>query len=67
MELDEWGAGPKPEPAGPNLERQERLEYLADLLKELQVLAEREGCQDLQKLLVLSCAEATREARRQAR
>ena len=43
-------------------ERRERLEYLADLLSELQVLAEREGCEKLADLIALSRAEALEES-----
>ena len=43
-------------------ERRERLEYLADLLSELQVLAEREGCEKLADLISLSRAEALEES-----
>ena len=46
----------------PRLERRERLTYLADLLNELQVLAQREGCETLTGLLALSHAEALRKA-----
>lgn len=40
------------------LERQERLLYLADMVGELKLLAERDGCQTLSTLLALSHAEA---------
>jgi len=43
-------------------ERRERLEYLADLLSELQALAEREGCEKLADLISLSRAEALEES-----
>ena len=43
-------------------ERRERLEYLADLLSELEVLAEREGCQKLSGLIALSRAKALEES-----
>jgi hypothetical protein len=43
-------------------ERRERLEYLADLLSELEVLAKREGCRKLSGLIALSRAEALEES-----
>jgi hypothetical protein len=43
-------------------ERREHLEYLADLLGELQRMAEREGCRKLSRMLAISHAEAVREA-----
>jgi hypothetical protein len=43
-------------------ERRERLEYLADLLSELQGLAEREGCEALSSLIARSRAEAIAES-----
>lgn len=43
-------------------ERRERLEYLADLLSELQALAEREGCAKLPNLIAQSRAEAIAES-----
>jgi hypothetical protein len=43
-------------------ERRERLEYLADLLGELQALAEREACGKLPHLIALSRAEAIEES-----
>lgn len=43
-------------------ERRERLEYLADLLSELEVLAEREGCQKAFWADRLSRAEALEES-----
>lgn len=46
----------------PYSERRERLEYLADLLSELQALAEREGCATLPTLLAQSRAEAIVES-----
>ncbi len=42
-------------------ERREHLEYLADLLGELQRMAEREGCRKLSRMLAISHAEAVRE------
>jgi hypothetical protein len=48
-------------------ERRERLEYLADLLSELQVLAEREGCEKLTALIEVSRAEAVEESLRSRR
>jgi hypothetical protein len=47
-------------------ERQDRLEYLADLLGELQQMAEREGCRRLSRMLALSYAEAIRETFRRS-
>jgi hypothetical protein len=47
-------------------ERREQLEYLADLLNELQRMAEREGCHKLSRMLAISHAEAVREAHRRA-
>jgi hypothetical protein len=58
--IEAWRAGDNP--AEPVSERRERLEYLADLLNELQLLAEREGCQKLPTLLALSRVEALKEA-----
>jgi hypothetical protein len=46
----------------PDRERRERLEYLADLLSELQTLAEREGCARLPDLIARSRAEAIAES-----
>ena len=43
------------------LEKRERLAYLADMLREMQTIAEREGCEILAGLLGLSHAEAQRE------
>lgn len=43
-------------------ERRERLEYLADLLSELQTLAERERCAKLPDLIARSRAEAIAES-----
>ena len=40
------------------------LEYLADLLGELQQMAEREGCRKLSRMLAISHAEAQRETSR---
>ncbi|CAA2138494.1 hypothetical protein [Hyphomicrobium sp. ghe19] len=45
-------------------ERREHLEYLADLLGELQLMAEREGCRKLSRMLAISHAEARRETDR---
>jgi hypothetical protein len=50
----------------PGGERREHLEYLADLLSELQRMAEREGCPKLSRMLAISHAEAVREAHRRA-
>ena len=49
----------------PGGEKREHLEYLADLLGELQLMAEREGCRKLSRLLAISHAEARRETDRQ--
>jgi hypothetical protein len=43
------------------IERLERLSYLADMISELQELAAREGCVTLAGLLALSHAEARRQ------
>jgi hypothetical protein len=48
----------------PGGERRDHLEYLADLLGELQLMAEREGCRKLSRLLAISHAEARRETDR---
>jgi len=45
-----------------DLERRERLEYLADLLSELQALAVREHCARLPDLIAQSRAEAIAES-----
>ncbi|SFV28330.1 hypothetical protein [Hyphomicrobium facile] len=45
-------------------EKREHLEYLADLLGELQLMAEREGCRKLSRMLAISHAEARRETDR---
>jgi hypothetical protein len=50
------------DPALAASERRERLEYLADLLSELQLLAEREGCEKLPSLIAVSRIEAIKEA-----
>jgi hypothetical protein len=47
-------------------ERRDHLEYLADLLSELQQMAEREGYHKLSRMLAISHAEAVREAHRHA-
>ena len=44
--------------------RREHLEYLADLIGELQGMAEREGCRKLARMLAISRAEAQRETLR---
>ena len=44
-------------------DRNDRLQYLADMLLELQVMAEREGCATLAGLLGLSQSEASLQAR----
>ena len=46
----------------PGGERREHLEYLADLLGQLQRMAEEEGCRRLSRMLAISHAEAMREA-----
>lgn len=48
----------------PDEERREHLEYLADLLDQLQRMAEREGCRKLSRMLAISHAEAQRELHR---
>ncbi len=47
-----------------NLEsgRRDRLVYIADMLRELEGLAKRDGCPTLAGLLALSSAEAQRQA-----
>ncbi len=45
-------------------EQREHLEYLTDLLSELQRMAEREGCHKLSRMLAISYAEAKRETDR---
>jgi hypothetical protein len=45
-------------------EKRDHLEYLADLLGELQLMAEREGCRKLSRMLAISYAEARRETHR---
>lgn len=46
----------------PNSDRRDRLHYLADMVRELQTIAEREGCTTLAGLLWLSHTEATLQA-----
>ena len=46
--------------------QQDHLEYLADLLGELQQMAQREGYRKLSRLLAISYAEAMREAQRRS-
>jgi hypothetical protein len=46
----------------PDSERRERLEYLADLLTELQTIAERESCTRLTEMIARSRAEAIAES-----
>jgi hypothetical protein len=46
----------------PDLERRERLEYLADLLSELKTLAERERCEKLPAMIAQSREEAIAES-----
>ena len=48
--------------SGINSDRRDRLHYLADLVRELQTLAEREGCATLAGLLWLTHSEATLQA-----
>jgi hypothetical protein len=43
------------------IERSERIAYLADMVSEMQTLATREGCATLAGLLALSHAEAQRQ------
>lgn len=50
----------------PDEEWREHLEYIADLLRELQRMAEREGCHKLSRMLAISHAEAEREVQRRA-
>jgi len=59
-DLDKGGAS-----GGAGGVRRDNLEYLADLLGELQQMAEREGCRTLSRLLAISHAEAQRETRRE--
>ena len=44
-------------------DRRDRLQYLADMLLELQAMAEREGCTTLAGLLALSQSEASLQAK----
>lgn len=46
----------------PPAERREKLTYMADMLNELQTIAEKEGCETLAGLLALSQTEALRKA-----
>ncbi len=46
--------------------QQYHLEYLADLLGELQNMAHKEGYRKLSRLLAISYAEAMREAQRRS-
>ena len=48
----------------PDEERREHLEYIADLLRELQRMADRQGCHKLSRMLAISHAEAERESHR---
>lgn len=48
----------------PEEDGQEHLAYLADLLGELQRMAEREGCRRLSRMLAISYSEAIRETHR---
>ena len=43
-------------------DRRDRLNYLADMVRELQIMAEREGCATLAGLLWLTQSEATLQA-----
>ena len=45
-----------------NTDRRDRLHYLADMVRELQTMAEREGCTTLAGLLWLTQSEATLQA-----
>ncbi len=45
-------------------DRRERLEYLADLLGQLQQMADQHGCRKLSRMLAISHAEAQRETLR---
>lgn len=45
-----------------NNDRRDRLHYLADMVRELQTMAEREGCATLAGLLRLTQSEATLQA-----
>lgn len=60
--INDRRGGTQPEESAPY--RQEKLEYVADLLDELRAMAEREGCQQLAKMLSLSHTEAVKAARR---
>ncbi len=51
-----------PQPGDTASARRDRLIYMADLLRELEDLANRDGCATLSGLLALSCAEAQRQA-----
>jgi hypothetical protein len=48
----------------PGEDGREHLAYLADLLGELQRMAEREGCRRLSRMLAISHSEAVRETHR---
>ncbi len=50
--------------AGSDQDRSERLQYLADLISELQQMAARERCDTLSRLLALSHLEASSQAGR---
>lgn len=39
-------------------DQRERLEYLADLLRELKLMADQQGCRKLSRMLAISHAEA---------
>ena len=45
-----------------NTDRRDRLHYLADMVRELQTMAEREGCTTLAGLLWLTQSEETLQA-----
>lgn len=55
----------KEAPGIPLEARNDLLAYIADLLSELQSLAEKEACNDLALLLEQSRTEALRQCRRQ--
>ena len=42
--------------------RREKLQYIADLLTEFEILAERDGCVTLSAMLTMARSEALREA-----
>ena len=67
MKSSDLEASVRPVGGGPDGDRGDRLQYMADMLSELQVMAVKEGCTTLAGLLGLSQSEASLQARSKIR